>query len=111
MLMPHCTVTLQNFLGLSWQSAISRVFLQWNEIYLSSGSLIGDDPADDKYEAWYDGTGEPHLLGEEDGDLEYKGDIPKVKVVEGLGTNSMFRLGLVNTLVTHAPILTRRGLT
>ena len=54
--------------------------------YLSSGSLIGDDPADDRYEAWYDGTGEPLLLGEEDGDLEYKGDIPKVKVVEGLGT-------------------------
>ena len=50
--------------------------------YLSSGSLIGDDPADDRYEAWYDGTGEPLLLGEEDGDLEYKGDIPKIKVVE-----------------------------
>ena len=55
-------------------------------VYLSSGSLIGDDPADDRYEAWYDGTGEPLLLGEEDGDLEYKGDIPKIKMVEGLGT-------------------------
>ena len=55
-------------------------------MYLSSGSLIGDDPADDRYEAWYDGTGEPLLLGEEDGDLEYKGDMPKIKMVEGLGT-------------------------
>ena len=46
--------------------------------YLSSGSLIGDDPAEDKYEGWYDGTGEVLLLGDDDGDLEYKGDIPKV---------------------------------
>ena len=70
-----------------WQKLSKSVSkLTWVNIkYLSSGSLIGDDPADDRYEAWYDGTGEPLLLGEEDGDLEYKGDIPKVKVVERLG--------------------------
>ena len=46
-------------------------------LHLSSGSLIGDDPAEDTYEGWYDGTGEVLLLGDEEGDLEYNGDRPK----------------------------------